>query len=147
MPTINKWMCSRQCPCPSTEQAPWRAAYSQSEAVKLGRTWSTTDTNDADGTVQFYWPSVNSTTNDYQATTFYDCYFSWKSAWISSTNGQPGQTPEGWSPAAQGDFEKLVDKEYAFSMFEYMEVKTDCSGICTAAIFPFATPVSTGIPT
>lgn len=65
IPAINKWMCSRQCPCPSTEQTPWRNGYPQSSIVKLGRTWSTTDSNDADGTVQMFFPSVDSTTNDY----------------------------------------------------------------------------------
>jgi hypothetical protein len=32
-------------------------------------------------------------------------------------------------------------------MFEYMEVQTECSGVCKTAIFPFATPITTGIPT
>ena len=96
----NKWMCSRQCPCRSSDKAIYQNAYTQSQANSYGRTWNPNDSNDADGTVYMYFPSESDASNDYFPVTFYDCYFEWKSAWESETGGTYGQTPTDWSTAA-----------------------------------------------
>ena len=59
----------------------------------------------------------------------------------------PGATPgnlgdNDWQEAAQQDFERLYEKEYAFDLAEYLEINYDCAGVCKERLFYFALPVT-----
>lgn len=135
-------MCSKQCPCIYTESYPW-VTMNQNDLQSWARTNNVKDLNDADGSVLLWFPQ----TADYFPTSFYDCYFDWKSDWVDA-GSKSGVTPATWNSAAQLDFEALANSEYAFAMTEYLENAEFCTGVCKAGLFPFANPVlaKTGLP-
>ncbi len=108
-------MCSKQCPCAYGESYPW-VTMNQNDLFSYGRTNNFKDLNDADGSVLLWFPQ----TTDYNALSFYDCYFDWKADWLAA-GSKSGVTPVTWYSAAQLDFEALVTNEYAFAMTEYLE--------------------------
>jgi len=83
VPTINKWMCSSQCPCSDNFTSVWKAGINETYANQLDRTW-----NGAAGRTPFVFKAE--TSSNYIVNDFFGCYLDWKGSWVSETNGTIG---------------------------------------------------------
>ena len=49
-----------------------------------------------------------------------------------------GQTPPGWLPAAQSDFEKLQSFNKSMDFISLLEGSWSCAGMCKSSLFAFS---------
>ena len=144
----SKWMCSKQCPCNTTDATIYNPTnYTEAALNKYGRTRSTPAAGS--NLVQLHFPEVSTDATkakaDYYPTTFFDCYFDWEEDW-KALKSKRGETPTGWQADAQADFEALSAKVESFDLLEYLEVQYNCSGFCKTPLFFFALPAKEGQP-
>lgn len=72
VPTINKWMCSSQCPCGPAQKSVWTAGLTETQANTYNRTFAAGNAN----LVAFSFAS-----GDYLVSNFFQCFIDWKTQW------------------------------------------------------------------
>ena len=85
---------------------------------------------------------MNFVTSEGTYDSFAECFYQWKASWSEVS----GQTPDGWEPEAQSDFEEINQYFWAVDFVEYLWLTRWCNGICVQGLFSFSGVIGDGVP-